>query len=151
MTATTVDIVGDQANVLGASGDFAPAAGETGVTFNDIVFSPFPGGGIIPLWGPTANGGFSFDLLSLNIDLQTDKELALTGTGTVKGTGFDDTFGQWSWSGDTSGGGLFVWSSTTTTIPEPATIAVWSILGLSGLGSFRHAASIGIGHSLVLV
>ena len=66
----------------------------------------------------------------MTVDLQNPSQLILAGTGTVSGTGFDNTPATWSWSGDTSGGGLFTWSSTVTAVPEPAL----PIVGLASLG-----------------
>ena len=138
--ATGVDIIGDVAVVNCAfsatcTGTFAPVVGLVGATYNDFTFSPL-GGGITPLWSFVFGANtYSFDLESVAILEQTATALALSGTGTLFATGLDDTPGTWSFTGDTSGGGVFSFSSTTTAdaVPEPASMALFAI-GLFGAG-----------------
>src|SRR5262245_29847551 len=63
----------------GGTDSFAPIVALTPLTHvNPLVFSPFPGAGIVPLWSAL---GISFDLLTLNIDTANATTLVLSGTG----------------------------------------------------------------------
>jgi len=134
--ATGVDVIGDIAFVTCAisatcTGTFAPVTGAATATYHDFTFDPL-GGSTTPLWSFTHLGvAYSFDLLTVSVLDQSSTVLGLAGTGILHVTGFDDTAGKWSFSGDTSGGGVFAFSSTTSAVPEPASVL---LLGLSLLG-----------------
>ena len=81
-----------------------------------------------PLWSV---GGFKFELGSLAVTNQATDSLALSGTGTLSKTGFEDTNGTWVASFNTSGTS-FTWSSSTNSVPDGG--ATLSMFGLSLLG-----------------
>ena len=130
--ATQVDIVNDQAVVTAATGDYAAFLFQL-ADYNDFSFAPFTPA--TPLWTvPKGVGTFSFDLLTASIDSQTANTLSLVGTGVLRGIGFDNTPGRFTFSGD-GNGGTFTFSNSASTIPEPQTLALFGI-GLIGLGFF---------------
>ncbi len=91
------------------------------VVFNGFIFDPWTPP--VDLWSV---GGFTFQLDSVLVTLQTADQLALVGSGVVKGNSFDDTPGNWSMSIDSSDS-FFTFSSVTA-VPEA------SILMLLGTG-----------------
>lgn len=117
-----------------AIGDLAGAAGSQ-ATYTNFTFNPFSGP-IAPLWTIEVAGvTFSFDLESISVGLQTSTQLALSGMGTVRAAGFDDTAFSWTFSGDTAGGLLFFSAAgESQQVPEP------SIIGLLGLGLIAMGA-----------
>ncbi|NNF15407.1 MAG: PEP-CTERM sorting domain-containing protein [Gammaproteobacteria bacterium] len=122
--------------VSAASGDLAAAVGEN-VFFSDFDFDP-ASTPVTPLWDiPTL--GYSFDLLDVNVTGQTAAALNLEGTGIMMAAGFDDTPGEWVFSGDSVGGVFFTFSSISTTTPvaEPGTALLLG-LGLLGMGIVRR-------------
>lgn len=136
-------------NVSGADGDFAPAANaatnDGTLLLSDFSIDPFSGP--LSIWQifasspPAAEGVpgpiFAFTLETLTIASQSNSFLLLRGTGTVTGTGFDDTAGQWSFSAQdliSSRQVNFSWSSETTQAPEPG---ILMLLGLGMLGLIR--------------
>ena len=80
-----------------------------------------------PLWTITGpDFAFAFHLDSATVEFQADF-LLISGTGTLTGTGFDDTPATWLFS--TQGVATddkFSWSSTTTAIPEIGSTALFS-------------------------
>ena len=98
------------------------------VTMTDFQFNPLSPDPVSPLWSV---GGFSFDLESVLVNFQSNSFLALSGTGVATGNSFDPTPGVWTLSVNNTGG-VFNFSSTTT-VPEPASLGILS-LGLIGLG-----------------
>ena len=132
--ATGVDIISDIAVVSCAisstcQGTYAPVTGLVGATYKDFSFDPLAAPS--PLWTFTHLGvTYSFELLTVSVVDQSSSVLGLVGTGILKATGFDDTPGKWSFSGDTSGA-VFAFSSTASAVPEPASTL---LLGLSLLG-----------------
>lgn len=146
-TATGVDILGDAAFVscsLSASctGTYLAVNIPTIAMYNDFSFAPL-GGSINPLWSFSHMGKtYSFELESVAIVQQLPNFLTLTGTGKLSATGFDDTQGAWSFSGDTSGGTI-AFSATNSVprqqVPEPANMVMFGI-GLIGVGAYinRH-------------
>ena len=84
----------------GGTGDFAGiAAGTQATTAHSWMFNPStatPG-----LWSV---GGFTFDLLSSTIVAQSTTLLAISGTGTVSGNGFEPTSMEWMFTAQNAGG-----------------------------------------------
>jgi hypothetical protein len=106
--------------VADATGDFGGLTPGSVVTMNnDVSLVSFSS--VTPLWSV---GGFSFDLLNLTIVGRDASHIALTGTGIVTYTPlYDPTAFNWSFSGDTSGGTLHLFSNTATSVPEPSELA----------------------------
>jgi len=122
--------------VTAADGDFTGLAGQIG-DIKDFQFDPLIGS-IADFW-KVAN--FSFELTAITRLPTNDPSafLALDGTGIVRAAGFEDTVASWKFSGDTSGGGIFSWSSTSAVaVPEPAVLALLSLGLVVGLVSTRR-------------
>lgn len=123
--------------VTTANGDFLPAIGQT-ATYSHIDFAPviIP---VTPLWtviaGPIT---YNFNLTSLSLDFQSATEINLSGAGTIQATGYDDTPGLWTFTGQ-QGSILFSFSGISAaddnpnSVPEPMTLA----LLMSGLLGIR--------------
>lgn len=131
--------IGDDKFVVtsASTGVFSGYAFQAG-DIKDLYFSPF-GGTVSGFWSIDI---FSFDLTTINIDSETDaNNLHLSGTGVIHGTGYYDTLGAWNFSGDTTGEGVFSWSSTTYSgdvvdMPEPGILGLLSV-GLIAFGAIR--------------
>lgn len=141
-TATRVDQFSN-VTIISADGDYAafvspndPVAMATPWIFSPST--PTPG-----LWSV---GGFTFDLDTSTIVLQTEKFLLIQGTGTVMGNGFDATDGTFSFSTQSPGAGRGVFSfsaSSDSQVPDHgATVALLGI-SLLGLEFFRRKISLG--------
>ncbi|MFK8029194.1 MAG: PEP-CTERM sorting domain-containing protein [Gammaproteobacteria bacterium] len=133
--ATGIDFIGDDFGVDDATGDFATAgisAGDIG-TYNDFTFSPLAAG--TEVW---SIGGFSFALDAITVVFQNAGFIVLEGTGILSGAGFDDTAGNWNLTANAAGS-IFNYSSGTTSVAEPATLALVG-LGFIGLAAARRRA-----------
>ncbi len=130
--STATAITFQSAEIVAATGDFdgitIGALPFTGFTFNPALAPP-----LVELW---SKDGFSFDMTSVYIDLQTDTNLVLSGGGTLIGEGFTDTPGRFNFSGNTLGA-LFTFSAGNASdgahAPEPTSLLVWGGLIAVGL------------------
>ncbi len=113
------------------TGDFvAFVSDHTPAVFTDGWV--FTSGSLTPLW---TCGGFSFDLVSSAVQYQTSQSLVVNGTGTVRGNGFDPTFGTWDFSSQTGSGTAFRFSASSAVPDGGTTMALFgfSLLGLYGV------------------
>jgi hypothetical protein len=115
--------------VSGATGDFAPADGLNVAFVTPYVFNPPTA--YASLWSV---GGFTFELTSSSIDLQTSHFLNISGVGFVTGNGFDRTPGTWSFTSSQSNGGTshqFSFAANTTATPTPDSGSTVALLGVA--------------------
>jgi hypothetical protein len=136
-TAPAINI---QVDTVSAGSTFVAegvAVGDTG-TMYDVNVTTLP---VAPQW---TLGIFSFDLQSASIDFidNTLPVLALfmSGKGTLKAAGYDDTPGTWTWTGTSTDGVSFTFAPTTaaTPVPEPGSLTLLA-LGLFGVaGAVRR-------------
>ena len=147
-TATNIDFSFfgfDMFRVINADRDFSHLTGAIG-SITDFQFDPFVAS-IQDFW---TVGTFAFELTDVTRGVTNDPVnfLVLDGVGVLSGTDYADTDATWTFSGDTSGTGIFSWSATSTeteteslsttlasirSVPEPSIIFLISI----GLIGFR--------------
>lgn len=130
--------------VTTASGDFLPAVGQSAV-YSHIDFAPvvLPA---TPLW--TVNAGpitYSFDLSSLTLDFLSATEINLSGAGSIAATGYDDTPGLWTFTGQQGSifftfSGITIADDDTNPVSEPITLALL-MSGLIGVRMSRRKTS----------
>lgn len=120
------------------SGSFDVVPDGSAVSFaQPWIFNPSTSA--TPLWTIAGPENFSFNLTSSNIAFQNGSFLAIAGTGTLTGTGFDPTPGTWNFTTQgVAADSKFSWSSSTVAaaVPDGGTSIVLlggSLLGLYGL------------------
>lgn len=136
-TATRVNTF-SAVKVASVDGDFASfvSAGNSVTMAAPYIFSPStltPG-----LWSV---GGFTYDLASSTVVLQNANFLLITGTGTVKGNGFDATPGTWSFTSQSpKARGVFSFSSGSAaeSVPDGGSTVALLGLALSGVEILRR-------------
>jgi hypothetical protein len=110
-------------------GDFVPYVFDLQpVAYSSFTIDPIT----VPVAGIWSVGGFSFTLENMVITQQTTSTLALIGTGTISGNGFDPTDGFWTFTANKNATSLS-FSSGTNSVPEPGLVALFAI-GLLGMG-----------------
>ena len=135
----------DKFRITSADGDFAGLETVSGdiSTLGDIKdfqFDTLPAA-ISDFWVVDI---FSFELTDVVRTNSSSSFIDLIGTGLITATGFADTDASWSFSGDTSGSGIFSWSASSENVgsrvgvPEPGILALLSI-GLIGLALRKKA------------
>ena len=130
---TWLDESGDMPTVQSGSGSFAGLDGQT------VTFAPswsFNSGAVMSFWSV---GGFTFDLIASHIVFQGGGFLAVYGTGSITGNGFNDQFVSWSFSAqDDPSNGIFSFSGGSEAIPDGgATVALMG-LALAGIEGIRR-------------
>ena len=136
-TATRVNTFVD-VTVQSEDGDFAGfvADGDSvtmGVPYIFTPSTPTPG-----LWSV---GGFTFDLDGSVVVLQNADFLIITGTGTLKGNGFDATEGTWRFTAQSpSADGVFSFSASGdfNGVPDGGSTVALLGLGLTGVWMIRR-------------
>ncbi len=119
--------------VMSTTGDFTSLTYGTTGTIYDFDFDSISSAGFT-LW---TIGDFTFTLENLTVDDQSVSDLDLSGTGYLSYLDYEDTYGVWNFSANTVTGQTFSWSSTTSAVPEPATMLLFGI-GLAGISSMSR-------------
>jgi hypothetical protein len=125
--------------VAGATGDFSGIAGGTLSAFHN-GWNFGSGGPQTTLWSV---GGFTFDLLSSTIIMQTASDLTITGTGTISGNGFEVTPGTWDFQITNAGGRnhatfAFVASTSAQGVPDGGSAVALLGIALAGIEIVRR-------------
>lgn len=130
-TATRVDMFKD-VTVQSRDGDFTgfTMPGDSVTMAQPYIFSPST-----PTPGLWSVGGFTFDLSSSTVVLQSTSFLLISGTGTISGNGFDATPGTWSFTSQSpSANGVFSFSAVTSGQGVPDGGTTVALLGLAFFG-----------------
>lgn len=75
-------------------------------------------------------GGFTFDLSSSTVVMQSSTFLNISGVGTLSGNGFDPTPGLWTFTSSNSNGNntsTFSFQTNTVAVPEGSSIALLTV------------------------
>ncbi len=136
-TATTVTAFNSVTVGGGNTGSFSGIAQGTSVAMaSPYIFSPSTG--TPALWSV---GGFTFDLQTSTVTLQNNHFLAISGTGTIFGAGFDNTPGVWAFTSQNASGKphtTFTFSANTeAAVPDGGMTMTLLGAGLLGLAAFR--------------
>jgi hypothetical protein len=138
-TATGLDFITGVVGIGTGSYTSVPSlfnGGLTPVTFTDFSFAglgniDFPVPPTTPLW-TFSTGTYSFNLATISINTHDASTLSLSGTGTLKITGYDDTPGIWGLTTQPNGpsdtiDSILTFSATNTAVPEPITLSMLGI------------------------
>lgn len=139
--ATGIDFNPNLFLVTSSSGSFAGVSPigtikdlqfGSGLGINDGFGGVSAVSSIVDFWTIDA---FSFELTSVaqEISSNPDNFLILSGTGIIRGAGYEATLGDWAFTGDTTNGGTFSWSAGSTAVPEPGMLSLLA-LGLCLIG-----------------
>jgi hypothetical protein len=126
---------------VGNTGDFSGIAPGTSAAMASWTFSPST-----PTPGLWSVGGFTFDLLSSTIVTQNASFLSITGTGVVRGNGFQPTAMDWSFTTQSAGGRRhvsFSFSANGTAVPEGGSAVALLGIALTGIEVLRRKLRIG--------
>jgi len=140
--STGVDFTGPWATTVGGTGTFAAIPMFTNpVTFADFNWGASSGAvniptPIAPVWTFTYSGvTYELDIGSITNILRgsaANNSISVSGTGTLKATGYENTVGTWNFTGGATGESLNL-SFSSQAVPLPATIGLLG-LGLAALG-----------------
>lgn len=94
----------------------------------------FASGAVANFW--VVAGGFSFDLISSSVTTQGSGGILVTGQGTLKATGFEDTPGVWRFTSQNPAGDRneFSFSAANEAQPVPEGGSAVAMLGMGLLG-----------------
>ncbi len=139
-TATTVNTF-ENVTVKSRDGDYAAFldVGDSVAMAMPYVFVP-----TTPTPALWSVGGFTFDLTNSVVVLQTSNFLAITGSGTISGNGFDETPGTWSFTSQSpAADGVFSFSagSSAQGVPEGGSTVALLGLGLVAVAFLRWKAA----------
>ena len=119
--------------VESSSGSFAGLDGQT------VTFAPswsFNSGAVMSFWSV---GGFTFDLIASHIVFQGGGFLAVYGTGSITGNGFNDQFVSWNFSvQDDPSNGIFSFSAGSESTPDGGVTVALLGLSLAGIEGIRR-------------
>lgn len=139
--STGIQFTSENIDVALAAGDFAGVVAGTPVTFSDIIFgatSPANPLWVIDVIVDSLAVSYAFHADSITVTQQDNRFLTVSADGMISATGYEDTAANWAFALSQSGGpNLQSWTANTTTVPEPGTLALFS-LGLLGVGIARR-------------
>ena len=124
--------------VNGDDGSFAGIAANTPASFAGATPWSFNSGALAAFW---TTSGFTFNLTSSLIAIQTGTFLGVTGTGFVSGNGYTATPFSWSFTAQNpavNGPQTFTFSASTNAVPDGGTTAALLGCSLVGLGFVRR-------------
>jgi VPDSG-CTERM motif len=129
-------------SVTSGSGDFAGIApGTQAAMAQPWIFNPST-----PTPSLWSVGGFTFDLLSSTVVMQTASTLVIEGTGIVSGNGFDSTAMDWNFTTQSSGGRTrttFSSSANGAAVPDGGSAVALLGLALTGIEVLRRRLKLG--------
>jgi VPDSG-CTERM motif len=126
-------------NVADTSGDFSGIALGTQATMaTPWIFNPST-----PTPGLWTVGGFTFDLLSATVEMQTATFLNISGKGTISGNGFEPTSATWAFTVQNAGGThtFFSFSANAATqgvVPDGGSAVALLGVGLGAIEFIRR-------------
>src|SRR5262245_9439489 len=123
-------------NVAATSGDFS------GISLGSLTAMATPWIFTAATPGLWSVGGFTFNLLSSTVVMQTSTFLSISGIGIVSGNGFDPTEGTWAFTSQNAGGNhtFFSFSANSATVPDGGSAVALPGTGLGVVGSIGRRA-----------